>query len=66
MEQDKTELEQYMACYNCGSRIGLVLMPHRNINNDIVGWLFACKSCWKLLAGRDAKVELVGDKRDRK
>ena len=53
-----TEPERkYVAhCIRCGQTNALVMIPHRDQGNDIVGWVFSCQRCAPYLYGCDVVV----------
>jgi len=59
------ENAQYkMACFNCGKENGLCMMSHRNKASLIVGWLFSCIACMRILRGSSLDIKLKQDKPD--
>ncbi len=45
-------------CHKCGNIDNLVMASHRNENNNIVGWVFACQECFPSLAGKSLNISL--------
>jgi len=47
------ELCYAVACVGCGITMHLQMIPQRDRNNQIVGWLFSCETCRPSLIGRE-------------
>ena len=45
------------SCINCGAVDGLLLFPHRNEQNKMVGMVYACEKCAPVV--RDRKLILL-------
>ena len=39
-------------CINCGSHQHLRMMPHRNVEAKMVGWIFVCPDCESYIADK--------------
>ena len=41
-----------LACCNCGTKVDLMQVAHRNSLNYVIGYLFLCEECMPLVAGK--------------
>jgi hypothetical protein len=48
-----------LACYQCheGKKL-LMMVAHRNVNNDVIGFLYVCKDCFPKVAGKNLKTQI--------
>lgn len=45
-----------IACVHCTKTKGLKMIPHRNRNDCIVGWLFVCYNCVDLMVDKTVAI----------
>lgn len=43
-------------CIRCESTESLVMIPHKNLEDSLVGWLFSCQKCAPHLYGAEVTV----------
>lgn len=55
----KVEARDEVRCINCGSAEHLVVVPHRNDLNNIVGLIYVCPECFGKIEGGRVLVRLL-------
>lgn len=45
-----------LACIGCGIEMYLQMIPHRNSDNILVGWVFSCERCRSDIIGRQVNI----------
>ena len=61
---DEPENNYIFACVRCGSTNYLAAIPHRYHNDNIVGLIYSCKRCWKLVVNGTVAVTYSVPKTD--
>ncbi len=44
--------DNMIECFNCGRTVYLTMFAHRK-NKKIVGWVFLCTACARIMAGKE-------------
>jgi endogenous inhibitor of DNA gyrase (YacG/DUF329 family) len=47
-----------VACCKCGTQVGLEMFAHRNKAEQMVGWLFACRKCARIITAHGIVIDV--------
>jgi len=53
----KPRQDEVCSCVWCGNQQSLRMIPHRQSDNALVGWVFACKDCVPIVYGGNVNIE---------
>ena len=60
MGEEKEWGEYVLACFECGAKKELIMMPYRHReSDDIVGWVNVCGECYSKLAGSSLQIGII-------
>lgn len=55
-------LDEYnIHCFKCGINENLVMIPHRNKQKEMVGWIFVCGYCFAQVKGKNLKTRFASE-----
>lgn len=58
--QKDTDFSGYIVtCFGCKSRENLMMIAHRDDDNNVCGWLFSCTKCAIKFFDKKVKIEVL-------